>query len=294
MMKRLRAVLTATALCGGALGAPAMTPSAAAADGRPLTYVALGDSYAAAPLVRPTDVSNLRCMRSLADYPHVAARALGAALTDVSCSGATADHLSSSQFTGTVPQYNALSKDTDVVSITIGGNDTTMFQLALSCVNVLPEPLGASCARTNTDGGTDKVAAAIDAWAPTFGTVLDAIHAKAPHAEVYVVGYGNYLRSGGCYPAQPFWGEDADYVQGKVDHLGGVLEQAAARHGATFVDTKALGVGHDACAAPADRYMEGAVSTRDAFPLHPNADGSQVIGRALAASVQEHSGADLR
>lgn len=282
----LRALLTATVLCGGALAAPAATSSALAADGGPLEYVALGDSYAAAPLVLPTDISNRQCKRSLADYPHVAARVLGATLTDVSCSGATVDHLSTSQFAGTAPQYKALSRDTDVVSITIGGIDTSMFPLALSCVNVLPEPLGRSCARSQTEGGTDKVEAAIDDWAPTFDTVLDTIRYRAPHAEVFVVGYGNYLRADGCYPSQPFWDQDADYLQDKVNYLGNTLRRAAERHGATFVDTYSLGAGHDSCAAPADRYVEGAVSTRDAFPLHPNAVGSEAFGVALADAVR--------
>ncbi|MER5946717.1 SGNH/GDSL hydrolase family protein [Streptomyces sp. NPDC001904] len=283
MKIRPRALAASAALCAAVAAAP---PAVAADSGGGLSYVALGDSYAAAPLVLPTDTTDRACLRSLADYPHVAARELGASLTDVSCSGATSDDFTTSQFPGTAPQYDALSEDTDVVSITIGGNDTALFNLAVSCVNVLPKPLGTSCAERNTAGGTDKVQAAIDAWAPTFDTVLDTIHRRAPHARVLVVGYGAYLRPGGCYPAQPFWKEDADYLQGKVDHLGAVLREAAARHGDTFVDTAALGAGHDACAAPADRYVEGAVSTRDAFPLHPNATGSRAFGKAVAAAVR--------
>ncbi|MFE6893969.1 SGNH/GDSL hydrolase family protein [Streptomyces sp. NPDC057694] len=282
MKIRPRALAAVAALCAAVAAAP---PAAAADSGR-LRYVALGDSYAAAPLVLPTDTTDRACLRSLADYPHVAAEELGASLTDVSCSGATSGDLSTSQFPGTAPQYDALTEDTDVVSITIGGNDTALFNLAVSCVNVLPEPLGTSCARRNTEGGTDKVAAAIDAWAPTFDGVLDTIHRRAPHARVLVVGYGTYLRPGGCHPVQPFWARDADYLQGKVDHLGEILRAAADRHGDTFVDTAALGVGHDACAAPADRYVEGAVSTRDAFPLHPNATGSRAFGRAVAAAAR--------
>ena len=52
-------------------------------------YVALGDSYTAAPLVPPTDTSNV-CLRSGANYPALVAEAMpGTTLTDVSCSGAT-------------------------------------------------------------------------------------------------------------------------------------------------------------------------------------------------------------
>lgn len=277
-----RALLATSLLCGTALAAPTAT----AAEGDRLQYVALGDSFAAAPLVRPADTSDPKCVRSLADYPHVAAGALGATLTDVSCSGATSDDFTGSQYPGAAPQYDALSAETDLVSVTIGANDAALSKLTVGCLNVLPKPLGKSCAAANTESGTDRYGTAIDAWAPKFDVVLDTIRQRAPNAKVFVVGYGEYFRAGGCFPVQPYWGQDADYIQAKIDQLGTELRTTAARHGATFVDTKALDTGHDSCAAPADRYIEGAVSTRDAFPLHPNATGSRAYGRALAEAVQ--------
>lgn len=296
MSNRPRTLLTA-AIVSGALAVPLASPaasatpasaptSAAAAPGEPLNYVALGDSFAAAPLVLPVDTSNVLCLRSRADYPHIAAEALGAELTDVSCSAAKVEDLTTSQHLGTRPQYEALSAQTDVVSITIGGNDTGLVGAALGCVNLLPEPTGTSCAARNTEGGTDQLKEGIDAWAPKFGAALKEIHRRAPDADVFVVGYGNYIRPGGCFPAQPFWSADADYIQGTVDHLGATLERTAREHGASFVDTYPLGVGHDACAAPADRYTEGLVPTHAAAPLHPNAKGSEAVGRALAAAVR--------
>ncbi|MGW5861655.1 SGNH/GDSL hydrolase family protein [Streptomyces sp. NPDC055239] len=282
MRTPLRALLVTTLLCGTALAAPAAT----AAEKDRLQYVALGDSFAAAPLVRPADPANPKCVRSLADYPHIAAGELGADLTDVSCSGATADDFTGPQYPGTAPQYDALSAETDLVSITIGANDNALSNLPTGCVNLLPKPLGKSCAAANTQGATDRYGTAIDAWAPKFDVVLDTIHQRAPNAKVFVVGYGKYFRTGGCFPRQPYWGQDADYIQAKIDQLGGALRTAAARHGATFVDTKDLGTGHDSCAPAADRYIEGAVSTTDAVPLHPNAAGSRAYGRALAEVVR--------
>ncbi|MER7489891.1 SGNH/GDSL hydrolase family protein [Streptomyces sp. NPDC126497] len=281
-------LITATALCAGTLSATA--PVTAAVDtAEPSRYVALGDSYAAAPLVPPADPAAPACLRSLADYPHIAARALGAALSDVSCSAATVDHLSTSQHPGTAPQYDALTPDTDVVSVTIGANDNGLFAEALNCVNILPPPHGASCAEENTAGGTDRLGDRIDAWAPVFATVLDEIARRAPSAEVFVVGYGNYIRPGGCHPAQPFWKQDADHLQGTVNHLNAVLRQAAEEHGAVFVDTYTPGIGHDICAAPADRYIEGPVPTRAAMPLHPNATGARAAGESLAAAARATS-----
>ncbi|MEU3660275.1 SGNH/GDSL hydrolase family protein [Streptomyces sp. NPDC032940] len=281
-MKRTLRMALAMVLSGGVVSA--LAPAASADD--PLRYVALGDSYASAPLVRPADPADPACLRSLADYPRVAAEALHATLTDVSCSGAAVGHLSTAQHRGTAPQYDALTPDTDVVSITIGGNDSELFQAALDCVNVLPPPHGTSCAEKDTAGGTDRLRARIDAWAPAFAGVLDEIARRAPHAGVFVVGYGNYLRPDGCHPDQPYWKQDANHLQGAINHLSAVLERTAKEHGAVFVDTYTLGIGHDACAARADRYIEGVVPARPAAPLHPNAAGSRAVGHALADAVR--------
>ncbi|WP_239769623.1 SGNH/GDSL hydrolase family protein [Streptomyces sp. CL12-4] len=283
MKTALRTAL-AIALSGGVVSAMAPVPAASAADS--LRYVALGDSYASAPLVPPADPAGPACLRSLANYPRVAAAGLDATLTDVSCSGATVGDLRTAQHPGTAPQYDALTPDTDIVSVTIGGNDSDLFGEALRCVNVLPQPHGTSCAEENSAGGTDRIRARIDAWAPAFATVLDDIARRAPHAEIFVVGYGNYLRPDGCYPDQPYWKQDANHLQGAINHLSAVLKQTAEEHGAAFVDTYALGVGHDICAAPADRYVEGVVPGRPAAPLHPNASGARAIGNALAEAVR--------
>ncbi|ORT57133.1 SGNH/GDSL hydrolase family protein [Streptomyces sp. CB03238] len=280
-----RSFLTAF-IAAGTLACLAAAPVASAELDEPLQYVALGDSFAASPQVPPPDVSNLLCLRSLVNYPHVAAKALDAKLADVSCSAATVEDLTTSQYPGTGAQYDALTSDTDIVSITIGGVDIGLVTLALDCLNLNPKPEGTSCAAQNTAGGSDKVKAAIDAWAPRFAAALDEIHRRAPHAKVFVIGYGNVIRPGGCFPTQPIWDMDADYLHGTIGHLDSRLKQAAQEHDAVFVDTYPLGVGHDACAAPANRFTEGWVRTRAAMPLHPNAKGAKAIGTTLAAAVR--------
>ncbi|MGK5529778.1 SGNH/GDSL hydrolase family protein [Streptomyces sp. URMC 129] len=243
-------------------------------------YVALGDSAAAGPLIpAQTDAG---CLRSDHNYPAVAAEALGAELTDVSCSGATLEDFDS----GGAPQYDALDAATDLVTVTIGGNDSNLVGTSLGCVNLLPPPLGLSCADRLTAGGTDRVAASIEAWAPAFGRALDEIHRRAPNARVLVVGYGTYIRDGGCWPTQPVWGKDADYLQGSVDTLNDVLREQARLHGATYVDIAAVSAGHDTCAPAGERYLEGLVPTSPAAPLHPNARGMAAFGAAVADAAR--------
>ncbi|HEX8870214.1 MAG TPA: GDSL-type esterase/lipase family protein, partial [Lentzea sp.] len=91
-----------------------------------IEYVALGDSAAAGPLIPHQDVE-LWCLRSDHNYPQVAAKFLGARLTDVTCSGAETDHLQGHQFGFVTPQLEALKPTTDLVSLTIGANDIGLF-----------------------------------------------------------------------------------------------------------------------------------------------------------------------
>ncbi|MFS8102009.1 SGNH/GDSL hydrolase family protein [Lentzea alba] len=251
-----------------------------------LEYVALGDSAAAGPLI-PNQDPALWCLRSDRNYPQVAAAELGAKLTDVTCSGATTDHFAGRQFGFVAPQYNALKSTTDLVTITIGGNDVGLVQTALSCINLFPEPVGLSCKDRLTAGGNDQVTAAIAQWAPEFGAALDEVKRRAPHAKIVVTGYGTYIRPGGCHPIQPIWARDGDYLQAKVDQLSATAKAEAVKRGATFVDLAAVSVGHDTCAAPANRYLEGLIPTTIVAPLHPNAQGMAAFGATVARAVQQ-------
>ncbi|SDK97093.1 GDSL-like Lipase/Acylhydrolase family protein [Lentzea albidocapillata subsp. violacea] len=250
-----------------------------------LEYVALGDSAAAGPLI-PNQDPALWCLRSSNNnYPQIAAKILNAKLTDVTCSGAKTDDFAGRQFGFVAPQYDALKSTTDLVSITIGGNDVGLVQTALSCINLLPEPVGLSCKARLTAGG-DQVAAAIGEWAPEFGAALDEVKRRAPHAKILVTGYGTYIRPGGCYPVQPIWARDADYLQGSVDLLSATAKAEAEKRGATYVDLAAVSVGHDTCAKPADRYLEGLIPTTIAAPLHPNAAGMAAFGATVARAAR--------
>ncbi|WP_235878816.1 SGNH/GDSL hydrolase family protein [Saccharopolyspora karakumensis] len=258
-------------------------PAAAQEDA--FEYVAMGDSAAAGPLVPGPD-PHLLCFRSANNYPQVAAARLGAQLKDVTCSGAETEDFSGRQHHVLLPQYHALSETTDLVTVTIGGNDIALVQAAVSCLNAFPEPVGSSCADGFTANG-DELAERIDEFTPDFDEALEEITDRAPHARVVVVGYGTYLPPGGCYPKQPMWARDADYIQSTVDQLSARLGDRARAHGATFVDLGPVSEGHDVCQAPQDKYFEGVVPTSWAAPLHPNANGMTAFGNAVADAVSE-------
>ncbi|MFC8129977.1 SGNH/GDSL hydrolase family protein [Streptomyces sp. NPDC057302] len=279
MAAALSACVLATAPAGAVSAASSESSSSSA---EPLEYVAMGDSFAAGPLI--PGQSQWSCLRSDRNYPAVVAKELGARLTDVSCSGAKAGDFSGRQFGLLAPQYDALKPSTDLVTLTIGGNDVSLVTKALGCVNLLPKPAGISCADTAAAEG-DPTAKAIDAWGATFGRALDEVHRRAPEARVIVAGYATYVRKDGCWPTQPLWDKDANYLQARVNQLNGVLADQSRTHHATYVDTAAVSAGHDTCAKPAERYIEGLVPTSVAAPLHPNARGMAAFGTAVAQAA---------
>ncbi|MEP7020504.1 MAG: SGNH/GDSL hydrolase family protein [Pseudonocardiales bacterium] len=272
--------------------ATVLSPTSALAAALPSggVYVALGDSYTAGPLIVPQS-DLFTCARSSSNYPGLLAPALHVTtLRDVSCSSATSTHFTNPQqgavFGTNPPQYNALSTDTTLVTVGIGGNDIGLVGLAESCINVLPAPLGTSCAAKYTAGGVDVYSQKIAAFASTYGTIIDTIHQRAPRAKVLMIGYPTAIRNGGCFPVQPVLAPDATYIQAKIDELNAAMAQQASAHAATYVDLRTSSIGHDACALPGERWLEGLVPLSPAFPLHPNVLSMQNSERVIYAVLQ--------
>ena len=247
----------------------------------------MGDSAAAAPLV-PDQAEPVGCLKSTNDYPSVLARRIGAAsFADVTCSGArTEDLVSRSQPTrsGPVPpQLDAVTADTQLVTVTIGGNDVDLPKIAATCRRTsLDTP---PCSSDLVVDGADQISEAIAADADDWSDLVDEIREKAPAARVILVGYGTYVRPEGCFPDEPINPVDAAYFQAKVDELDDRLRQVAEDRGVEFFDIRPLSVGHDICAKPQDRYVEGFAPASPAAPLHPNGAGALAVGTALADYV---------
>ncbi|MGI8677423.1 MAG: SGNH/GDSL hydrolase family protein [Jatrophihabitans sp.] len=284
---------TLAALCGVVALATSAAVSSPAAATTPTggVYVAMGDSYTAGPLILPQS-DLLTCVRSSANYPGLVAASLHpTAFRDVSCSSAQTKDFSAPQkgaVSGTnPPQYNALSADTTLVSVGIGGNDIGLVGLAESCINVLPAPIGKSCAAKYTAGGVDVYSQKIQAFAPTYGTVIAQIRSRAPHAKILLVGYPTAIRNGGCFPVQPVLPPDATYLQAKIDELNSVMKAQAQSNGASYVDIRTSSVGHDSCALPGIRWLEGLVPLSPAFPLHPNELEMQNTTRVVLGQLSQ-------
>lgn len=251
--------------------------AAFAGAARAANYVALGDSYAAGPVI-PNQIAPLGCLKSDHNYAHLAAPSIGLPLRDPTCSGATTADMTSPQETelGTnPPQFDSLDAETTRVSLTIGGNDIGFSEIALSCVTL--NPFSTPCKDKYDSGGKDQVAERIAAAAPKVAAVLQGIHSRSPSAKVFVVNYAAiFPETGfGCWPQMPIGFGDVPYLRSKEKELNAMLATQAAANGATLVDWYKASIGHDACKGSSTRWVEPVVPSNPAAPIHPNERGMQ-------------------
>lgn len=259
-----------------------------AASAGAASYVSLGDSYAAGPFI-PNPALPLGCLKSDHNYPHLAAPSIGP-LKDASCSGAKTDDMTNPQSIEidgpNPPQFNSLSASTEVVSLTIGGNDIGFAEVAQSCITL--NPFSSPCKDKYDPGGHDQLAERIEATAPKVAAVLQGIHARSPGARVYVVNYpAIFPETGhGCWPQMPVSFSDAPYLRETEQHLDAMIAAQAAANGATLVNWYNASIGHDACKSSSVRWVEPLIPNNPAAPIHPNLSGMQGAANLLVAAAK--------
>jgi lysophospholipase L1-like esterase len=282
--------LVGATLFTGALSIVVLSPiSVAGASERVNNYVALGDSYSAGPFI-PNSSGVPLCLQSSHNYPHLlAAQQKPSSFTDVSCSGANTDNMAGPQFLQTnKPQFDALKPDTDLVSLTIGGNDIGFADIIAECAafDAFNPVLPACKARYNIFGH-DELLARTAAARPKLVAIFQGIHQRSPLARVFILGYPTVLPTtgGGCWPVMPISSGDTAYLRTIFGALNSMIRQTAAANAVTFVDTATASAGHDYCEPTGTKWVEGLVPTSQAAPVHPNALGEQYLYRELASAV---------
>ncbi|MEE1930212.1 SGNH/GDSL hydrolase family protein [Streptomyces sp. TRM 70351] len=279
----------AVAALSAVLAATGLTASpAAAAEPETGRYVALGDSFTSGPGIPGQDPDSGICGRSERNYPALVAERLGVtSFTDVSCGGAVTDHMTTSQF-GVEPQFRALSADTELVTVGIGGNDIGFAGIVLTCAFLAVfDRDGTPCTDHYTRGGTDTLEQRYAEAEPKVAAVLRGVKERAPGARVLLVGYPVLTPASAqeCAPGNPnadvYAHGDAPYLHATQRSFNERLRKVAEANGAAFVDTFARSAGHDACQAEGVRWVEGVLDVRDAFPVHPNALGMRASADAV-------------
>lgn len=243
----------------------------------PDRYVAMGDSYTAAP-PRPMPEQVKGCMRSKENYPRlVAAELENTELVDVSCSGASTVSIFSKQAfehgdAVRPPQLDALTEDTDLVTVGIGANDFRLFNsMIFKCLDLASQdPDGAPCMEHHTRGGKDRLERTIDRIQPRVEQVVRRIRKRAPEARVLVVGYPQLVPDAGDCPRRlPMAEGDYAYAQRINRQLAEAVRDGGLAAGAEYVDLFSASQGHDICSdEPWIAGIRGA-KARDAMGLHP-------------------------
>lgn len=230
----------------------------------PVNYVAFGDSYASGYGGGPVLDA---CGRTAQGYPALLDAMEQVELdADLTCAGATALTTDPAAPEGPVdlPEQIAdaknrglLTADTEVVTVTIGGNDVRFGSVVAACAGTT---LPATCA----PAVQQSQMYAADVLAPTLASQFEQISALAPNATLVVTGYPHLFEPG---TAGPLSAEAVDLFNSGTDALNSVIA-GQVPDGAVFVDVVDEFTGHGSGAADSWIRLDGGP-----FDLHPTETG---------------------
>lgn len=238
------------------------------------TYVALGSSYAAG-LGIPSQYG--ACGRSDHNYPHLVAATLHLKLDDVTCSGAVTANVLTSPQGAAPPQIGAVTPDTRLVTITIGGNDVDYIGTAIECGQPQNEQ---ACAQSVDQAAID---AAFRMLPASLVTLIDTVRARAPDAIIVLVTYPRLVPPSSC-PALGWSPAATRLLASMGQRLETTFRSVARRTHIRIADPYVLGAAHGPCAPPATRWVAGSVAPAG-FPYHPTAAGHVEMARLVEADL---------
>jgi lysophospholipase L1-like esterase len=244
-----------------------------------LDYVALGSSFAAGPSIPPVQSSSgaAACSRSGNNYASIVARDTGANLTDVTCSGATTANILTTNQGAQPPQINAVNSGTDLVTITIGGNDVNYLGSVstYSCQN----SGGTNCGTVNQTA----INTALGTVRQKIENVVNAVHARAPQARVLLVSYSTLLPDTGGCTGVPLTADQRIFERTVAVRLAQAYIDASNNTGATLVRFATASHGHDACAA--DPWLEKYKPASGRTSYHPNEAGMKAAASLVKSAL---------
>jgi lysophospholipase L1-like esterase len=258
MSQRIRRLLPVfVVLCLLACAAPALADN----------YVALGDSYSSGTGTRSYTLDST-CQRGIYAYPYlVSQQRPNTSLTFKACSGAkTGDVLAN--------QVSAVTASTNIVTITIGGNDAGFSSVITKCAQPWP---------VNCDGDITNAQSYINNTLPgQLDQVYNAIDSRSPNATVVVLGYPRLFMGVDCNGLTFFSGAEMTRLNQTADILKNVTSARAAAHGFVFKDAIPSFVGHAVCSST--EWLNG-LSNPVSDSYHPNRTGHASGYAPLVRSV---------
>ncbi|HEU4977967.1 MAG TPA: SGNH/GDSL hydrolase family protein, partial [Solirubrobacteraceae bacterium] len=236
------------AVCVG-LFVPAATAAAQS------QYVALGDSYSSGVGTRTYYSDGTSCDRSPYAYAPQIASAKGYALSFQACSGAKTTDVNANQL-------GTLSSTTNLVTITIGGNDAGFSNVIVNCALYY-----FTCQSSINSANSfiqNKLPALLD-------TTYSDIRSHAANAQVVVLGYPHLFTSTGTtcnFNALTSTNEKS--LNNTADLLDNTIKARVVAHGFTFVDPRNAFLPHEVCSS--SEWLNGQ-SNPLSESYHPNVSG---------------------
>jgi hypothetical protein len=254
-------------------------------------YVALGDSYSAAPGVEPVD--DVECFRSRANYPHLVAEATGLDLVDVTCSGATTSAITGPQQTlaGTWrdAQITAVEPGTDLVTIGVGGNDLGFYtELTNTCIVLASRDRTGNPCQSADDSkpAGQSLAGRLIELEQREVDMIRRVEDRAPRARILVMGYPAIVPDHEQCPELPVASGDVAYLSQIVTGLNDALSTAARRTGAEFVDLYRATRGHDICGTTP--WIAGVLPVKGVTSAwHPYPEEQRVAARLIQDALDQ-------
>ena len=283
------ALIAATAVAPPASATTFSDASLGSSSASTFSYVSLGASFAAGAGVPPQDPgAPAGCSRSLANFSHLIAAKKGYDLRDMSCGGAQVRNLTTSQTTGQPPQFDALTGDTDLVTLLIGYNDSSVYTDSLnSCAEQQSGGISSDVVTCQDRNGTRFSDAIRDTTGPAVAAAITGIKDRAPDARIIVVGYpAIFPQQGNCPPQNPYSTADTAYLNGIEQDLNTMLDSTASEAGVEFVDTFTTSIPYNSCQSPVSRWIEPRTGAIGAATQHPNARGELGIAGLVLSRIE--------
>lgn len=250
------------------------------------TYVSMGSSYAAGPGILPyADNPPNRCTRSRLNYAHQLAQRLNLALVDVSCSGATTTNILK-PWRELPAQVDAVNEQTQLVTITIGGNDLNYAAnlVATSCryIESTKSSSGSSrCPAVKVPTETDYRDLGY-----ALASIVREVRLRSPKAVIIFVEYPTALPDGPLCNMTPMSDDEAKSLRGIASRLALITEDVAKTEKVEVIEFAKISRTHDACAALPwmNGFFDGA--GRITIPYHPNLAGMTAMANSLSEVVE--------
>ncbi|QIP87240.1 SGNH/GDSL hydrolase family protein [Streptomyces sp. Tu 2975] len=250
------AAFSSSLLLGAVLALTGAGQAQADSTTQSLDYVALGDSYSSGVGAGSYDSASGNCKRSTRAFPKLWANANSpSSFAFTACSGARTGDVTASQL-------GPLNSSTDLVSLTVGGNDAGFADVMTTCV------LQSESTCLNRIA---QAKAYVDSTLPgKLDQVYSAISAKAPAARVVVLGYPRFYKLGGSCLAGLSENERSA-INGAADHLNTAIAKRAADHGYGFASVVGTFTGHEICSGSAWLHSVNWLNIGESY--HPTAAG---------------------